>query len=92
MTAHLLTAQVVADILDVHPETVLRWTRRGEIPARRLPGGQIRFREDEIEEWLDERATPKRGGVQPPPRRASPSRQGYPQGATTTRYEEGEYA
>ena len=26
---------------------VLRWTRRGELPAIRLPGGAIRFREDE---------------------------------------------
>ena len=43
------------------PETVLRWTRRGELPAIRLPGGAIRFRTAEIEAWLEERATPRRG-------------------------------
>lgn len=60
MTGRLLTAREVADRLGVHPETVLRWTRRGELPARRLPGGAIRYREDELDEWLDERATPTR--------------------------------
>ena len=60
----LLTARAVADLLDVHPETVLRWTRRGDLPAIRLPGGAIRYREDAIDAWLQERATPVRGGVE----------------------------
>ena len=47
MTA-LLTAREVAELLDVSTETVLRWTRAGKLPAIRLPGGAIRFREDEI--------------------------------------------
>jgi excisionase family DNA binding protein len=41
----LLTARAVADILDVCPETVLRWIRNGELPAIRLPGGAIRINE-----------------------------------------------
>jgi excisionase family DNA binding protein len=53
----LLTARQVADLLDVSAETVLRWTRRGELPAIKLPGGAIRFREDELEDWLSRRAT-----------------------------------
>jgi excisionase family DNA binding protein len=57
MTGRLLTARTLADMLGVSPETVLRWTRRGEVPAIRLPGGAIRFREDEVEEWLSIRAT-----------------------------------
>jgi excisionase family DNA binding protein len=53
----LLTARQVAEALGVSTETVLRWTRRGELPAIRLPGGAIRFREDELDAWLMARAT-----------------------------------
>ena len=42
-------------------ETVLRWTRRGDLPAIRLPGGAIRYREAQLEQWLAARATPGRG-------------------------------
>jgi excisionase family DNA binding protein len=62
----LMTARTVAEQLGVSPETVLRWTRRGELPAIRLPGGAIRYREDEIDGWLEERATPGRGSVSHP--------------------------
>ncbi len=31
---------------------MLRWTRRGDLPAIRLPGGAIRYRHDELEAWL----------------------------------------
>lgn len=48
----LLTARDVADLLGVSAETILRWTRAGKLPAVRLPGGAIRFREDELEGWL----------------------------------------
>ena len=66
MTGRLLTARTVADLLGVSTETVLRWTRRGELPAIRLPGGALRYREDELEAWLDGRATSVRGGVEHP--------------------------
>jgi excisionase family DNA binding protein len=56
----LLTARQVAELLGVSPETVLRWTRRGALPAIKLPGGALRFREDELDGWLEERATPTR--------------------------------
>jgi excisionase family DNA binding protein len=66
VTAPLLTAREVADVLGVSAETVLRWTRRGELPALRLPGGAIRFREDDLDSWLAGRATPVRGVVDHP--------------------------
>jgi excisionase family DNA binding protein len=68
----LLTARHVAERLAVSAETVLRWTRRGELPAIRLPSGAIRYREDKLELWLAERATPRRGVLATrltPPRR-----------------------
>ena len=48
----LLTARMVAGMLGVSPATVLRWTRHGDLPAVRLPSGQIRYRPAELEEWL----------------------------------------
>jgi excisionase family DNA binding protein len=57
MTGQLLTARQVADVLGVSSETVLRWTRRGDLPAIRLPGGALRYREAELDEWLSLRAT-----------------------------------
>jgi excisionase family DNA binding protein len=57
----LLTAREVAELVGVHTETVLRWVRRGELAAIRLPGGAIRLREEDVEAWLEERATPRRG-------------------------------
>ena len=60
MTSSLLTARTVADRLDVSAETVLRWIRRGEITAIRLPGGAIRIREDELVRWLEARTTTTR--------------------------------
>ena len=62
----LLTARHVADLLGVSAETVLRWTRRGELPAIRLPGGAIRYQKDAISGWLEQRATPVRGVVEHP--------------------------
>ncbi len=57
MTGRLLTARELAEMLGVSTETVLRWTRRGDLPAIRLPSGAIRFREDELDGWLAKRAT-----------------------------------
>jgi excisionase family DNA binding protein len=57
VTGRLLTARELAEMLAVSPETILRWYRRGELPAIRLPGGAIRFRESEIERRLEGWAT-----------------------------------
>jgi excisionase family DNA binding protein len=70
----LLTAREVSDLLGVSSETVLRWTRRGELPAIKLPGGAIRYRENDLDGWLEQRATPVRGVVEHPAgRRPRPS-------------------
>jgi excisionase family DNA binding protein len=57
VTDRLLTAREIADLLGVSAETVLRWTRRGELSAFRLPGGALRYRADVLERWLGEHAT-----------------------------------
>lgn len=57
MSSPLLTARQVAELLGVSAETVLRWTRRGELPAIRLPGGALRYRAEALEDWLGVHAT-----------------------------------
>jgi excisionase family DNA binding protein len=55
-----VTAREVAELLDVSAETVLRWTRAGELRGYRMPGtarGRLRYRLDELEAWLEQRAT-----------------------------------
>jgi excisionase family DNA binding protein len=54
----LLTARELAERLGVSTETTLRWTRRGALPAIRLPSGAVRFDEDAIDAWMVARATP----------------------------------
>jgi excisionase family DNA binding protein len=61
VTGPLLTARAVAELLDVTPATVLRWTRQGSMPAITLPSGQLRYRSEELDVWLQGRATPTRG-------------------------------
>jgi excisionase family DNA binding protein len=58
VTARLLTAHVVAERLGLSTETVLRWARAGDLPAIHLSNRAIRFPEDQLEAWLQERATP----------------------------------
>jgi excisionase family DNA binding protein len=70
----LLTAREVADLINVSTETILRWTRRGELPAIRLPGGAIRFRPAEVDAWLVERATAAGGSVTRPQDRRPPGK------------------
>lgn len=53
----LLTAQQLADHLGHEPWTILKWTREGVLPGFRLPSGQLRYRMDEVESWLEERRT-----------------------------------
>ena len=57
MTGRLLTARQVGDRLGVSAETILRWTRRGDLPGFKLPGGAIRFRSADIDAWLAAHAT-----------------------------------
>lgn len=56
----LLTAREVGAQLGISTETALRWTRDGKLPGFRLPSKQLRYRQDELDAWLEERATPGR--------------------------------
>ena len=47
----LLTTQELAKYLKLRPETVLRKSRKGELPAVKI-GRQYRFDVDQINNWL----------------------------------------
>jgi excisionase family DNA binding protein len=50
-----LTAEGVAELLDVHPKTVAKLVTREQLPARRI-GRSYRFRRSEVLAWLEQRA------------------------------------
>jgi len=49
----LLTAEEVAVPLRVKPATVTRWAREGKIDSLRTPGGQLRFRREDVEALIE---------------------------------------
>ena len=55
MSDRLLSTRQVADFLGLSPETVLRRWRAGELPGYRLASNVLRFRESELEAWLEEK-------------------------------------
>lgn len=56
-----LTIAEVADRLRLHPATIRRYVRNGQLDAARLPGGGLRFDPADIDALL----TPTRLGDQP---------------------------
>lgn len=55
VTDRLLTTRKVADRLGLSVESVLRRHRRGELPGFRLSSNVLRFSEDDLNRWLEER-------------------------------------
>jgi excisionase family DNA binding protein len=56
----LLTTRAVADLLGLHPETVLRRWRAGELPGYRISSNALRFDADEVAAWLEQHRAPDR--------------------------------
>lgn len=52
MTDRPLTSGQVAEIFGVVPETVARWADEGKLAHFTTPGGQRRFRRDDVEAFL----------------------------------------
>jgi excisionase family DNA binding protein len=50
----ILTVKEVSEIFRIHPSTLYRLLKQGEIPSFRT-GGEWRFRNDQIERWIAER-------------------------------------
>jgi len=50
----LLKPHEIADLLGVKPSTIYQWTHEGYIPHIKV-GRNVRFRECDIEQWLDKK-------------------------------------
>ena len=62
--SRLLTAQQVAEQLLVEPKSVRRWLKAGKLKGYRLPGGDWRVRQDDVDGMLkapaeDDQAEPE---------------------------------
>jgi excisionase family DNA binding protein len=57
VTGPLVTARELAAQLGVSTGALLRWTRAGQVPAVKLPSGAVRYMPEQIDAWLEERAT-----------------------------------
>lgn len=62
---HTLTAEDIADILDVHVVTVRRWIRAGELKATRIRG--YRVNPVDLSEFLQKRGIPLHQKQERPP-------------------------
>jgi excisionase family DNA binding protein len=55
MPDDLLTSAEAAHMLRVSQKTIARWVRLGQLPAIRLPSGQLRIRRTDVQKLLGDR-------------------------------------
>lgn len=55
MGDRLMTLAELAEYLQVPPETIYRWRKRGRGPCGYRMGRYVRFRRSEVEAWLETR-------------------------------------
>ena len=53
----LLTTKEVSSSLHIHPNTVYRLVKKGEIPFLKIKGIGIRFEKEKVTEWLNQRSS-----------------------------------
>jgi len=60
----LLTPEQIAELLGVKQSTIYQWTHQGFIPHVKV-GRLVRFREADIEKWLEKRSAKGRSTRRP---------------------------
>lgn len=69
----ILTAALVAEMLDMNLDYVRKLSREGVIPAHKMPGGRVfRYFKDEIVGWLRELPSHDQQGAAAPEGRSRP--------------------
>ena len=58
----LITVQQLSQLLHVKASTIYAWAAQGKIPSLKLHG-LLRFRQDEIDQWLDSCRTRSRAPI-----------------------------
>jgi excisionase family DNA binding protein len=53
MKRQWLTAREAAEVVRIHPVTLLRWAREGKVPHRRLSARKILFPLSQLTAWLE---------------------------------------
>jgi excisionase family DNA binding protein len=66
----LLTIDDVCEITGLRPSTIYAMISRGRIPAVKISGRCVRFREKDIERWLEEKTVGVGPAKAPQPRKA----------------------
>lgn len=59
----LLKAKEVAKLLQVDRSTIYEWAREGWLPSVALSSGAVRFREEDVEEFVKTRTRPNGNGA-----------------------------
>ncbi len=67
----LLTVQELAQLLHIKAATLYAWAAQGKIPSLKLHG-LLRFRQDEIDQWLESCRVTSRPAVSVPKKRRPP--------------------
>jgi excisionase family DNA binding protein len=64
VSARLMTAGQVAELLAVPKTRVWSMSRRGEIPTVRIGPREVRYRPEDLEAWIARRTTSRPRGTQ----------------------------
>jgi PTS system nitrogen regulatory IIA component len=54
----LMGVREIAEYLNVHISSIYMWSQKGQMPAIKM-GSMWRYRRSEIDEWLNERRSPR---------------------------------
>lgn len=65
MASKIMTVKEVSDYLHVHPSTIYRLLKRGELPAFRV-GSDWRFNTESIDEWRERQEASQRAMTKRP--------------------------
>jgi len=58
----VMTVKDIAEYMDMHPMTIYKYVKEGNIPAFKI-GSSWRIRRESIQKWIKENEQQRKGGV-----------------------------